>query len=123
MQIAYRQKGHFGTWFSMFAVMMLLLSGGVFAHAGSMTTSAVDCHSGSEPLAAHAAESQKTDGCQSSAPSHSMHCGAHILMEPTFAVSSDTKADDKRTDWPVVPLIDRSNALDPPPPKYPSSLV
>ncbi|MBO6638097.1 MAG: hypothetical protein JJ920_13105 [Roseitalea sp.] len=107
----------------MFAVMMLLLSGGVFAHADSMTTSAVDCHSGSEPSAAHTGESPQTDGCKSSAPSQSLHCGAHILLVPTVAVSSDTNTDDTPTDWPVVPLIDRSNTLDPPPPKYPSSLV
>ncbi|MCR9195280.1 MAG: hypothetical protein NXH88_11135 [Hyphomonas sp.] len=107
----------------MFAVMMLLLSGGVYAHADAMTTSAVDCHPGSESSATHTAEGQKTDGCKSSAPSQSLHCGAHILLVPTVAVLSDTNADDTPTDWPVVALTDRSNALDPPPPKYPPSLI
>ncbi|CAJ1391324.1 MAG: hypothetical protein JJ926_06895 [Roseitalea sp.] len=123
MRIAHRQKRLIATWFSMFAVLMLFLAGGTFAHADAVKTPASDCYSSSKSPSVHAAGAHETSGCKSSTPSQSLHCGAHILLAPAVADLSDTTADHTPIDWPVKALTGRSNALDPPPPRYPSSLI
>jgi hypothetical protein len=123
MPMANKKRWGFGTWLCMFAVTILFLSGGFFAHNDAIAAQAADCHATLDGGSSHKETGDMPGECESDSVSQTLHCGAPILFISIISAVPCVGADDTLIAWPVTTMCGRSSALDPPPPRDRSALI
>lgn len=123
MPMTNKKQWDFGTWLCVFAVTMLFLSGGFFAHNDAIAAQATDCHATLDGGSSHNEISDTSGECASDSSFQTLHCGAPILFISSIFAVTGLDADDTPIAWPVTAMCGRSSALDPPPPRDGTDLI